>query len=76
MSDAVDIIHAKMQQAIELKKERMNREFSDELDTNFNFRCNSELKDEFKRLCKVSQTSPSSVLKVYMLNCIRAQKIV
>lgn len=53
-----------------------NREFEDDLDSNFNFRCNSELKEEFKRLCKVNQTSPSSVLKRYMLTCIRSSKIV
>ncbi|HBV76004.1 MAG TPA: hypothetical protein DEB62_06355 [Vibrio sp.] len=72
MTDLVQFLD----KAVELRKARMSREFSDELDTNFNFRCNSELKEEFKRLCKASQTSPSSVLKVYMLNCIRAQKIV
>ncbi|EGQ8127657.1 hypothetical protein I7100_005077 [Vibrio parahaemolyticus] len=70
-----DPLHA-FSQAIERDKARRNREFGDELDSNFNFRCNSELKEEFKRLCKANQTSPSSVLKRYMLSCIRSSKIV
>ncbi|EGQ9919646.1 hypothetical protein D0D73_02450 [Vibrio parahaemolyticus] len=70
-----DPLHA-FSQAIEKDKARRNREFGDELDSNFNFRCNSELKEEFKRLCKANQTSPSSVLKRYMLSCIRSSKIV
>lgn len=70
-----DPLHA-FSQAIERDKARRNREFGDELDSNFNFRCNSELKEEFKRLCKANQASPSSVLKRYMLSCIRSSKIV
>lgn len=54
---------------------KQNIQFSDDLDSNFNFRCNSELKEEFKKLCKVNQTSPSTVLKRYMLACIRSSKI-
>ncbi|WP_063658929.1 hypothetical protein [Aliivibrio fischeri] len=55
---------------------RRDIEFSDELDSNFNFRCNSELKEAFKQLCKANQASTSSVLKRYMLSCIRSSKIV
>ncbi|KXG05407.1 hypothetical protein AT175_20095 [Vibrio parahaemolyticus] len=54
---------------------KRNIEFPDELDSNFNFRCNSELKEEFKRLCKVNQTSSTTALKRYMLDCIRSSKI-
>lgn len=72
MSDIADRMH----QAMHLAKARNQIVFSDELDSNFNFRCNSELKKEFKKLCKANQASPSSVLKCYMLSCIRASKIV
>ncbi|EJC6993173.1 hypothetical protein MYD38_003229 [Vibrio parahaemolyticus] len=47
-----------------------NIDFSDGLDSNFNFRCNSSLKSEFKKLCKANQTSSSTVLKRYMLDCL------
>lgn len=41
-----------------------------ELDSTFNFRCNSKLKEDFKALCKSEQVSPSSALKQYMLSCL------
>lgn len=65
-----------LQNAFNLAQARRNKQFDDELDSNFNFRCNGELKEEFKRLCKDNQTSPSTVLKRYMLSCIRSSKIV
>lgn len=46
-----------------------------ELDSNFNFRCNSNLKGDFKHLCKVNQTSPSTAFKMYMDKCIKANRI-
>ncbi|MBE3884815.1 hypothetical protein K0819_08145 [Vibrio parahaemolyticus] len=49
-----------------------NIDFSDGLDSNFNFRCNSSLKSEFKKLCKANQTSSTTVLKRYMLECVRS----
>lgn len=54
----------------------MEKIHSDELDSNFNFRCNSELKEDFKKLCKQDQTSSSSALKRYMLFCLRKGRIV
>lgn len=41
-----------------------------ELDSTFNFRCNSKLKEDFKALCKSEQVSPSTAIKQYMLNCL------
>lgn len=46
-----------------------------ELDSNFNFRCNSNLKADFKLLCKVNQTSPSTAFKMYMDRCLRENRI-
>lgn len=40
-------------------------------DTTFTFRVNADLKDQFLALCKSEQYSASSVLKRYMLRCVK-----
>ncbi|EKO3914792.1 hypothetical protein P0F25_003537 [Vibrio metschnikovii] len=71
-----NIIAAKFDELSRLRRASMEKEYTDELNSNFNFRCNDELKEDFKQLCKVNQISPSSALKRYMLSCIRSGKIV
>lgn len=46
-----------------------------ELNSNFNFRCNDKLKEDFKTLCKNNQTQAGTVLKQYMLKCLKEQKV-
>lgn len=55
--------------------EDRSKSYSDNLDSNFNFRCNSELKEDFKKLCKRDQSSPTVALKRYMLSCLRKGRI-
>ena len=66
----------RLHQMISNSEDKRNKSYSDELDSNFNFRCNSDLKEDFKALCKANQVSPSAALKRYMLQCTRASKIV
>ncbi|ANS87600.1 hypothetical protein VSVS12_03900 [Vibrio scophthalmi] len=55
---------------------RMDKHYSGDLDSTFNFRCNAELKSDFNNLCKDNQSSSSSVLKRYMLACLRSGRII
>ncbi|ATC60015.1 hypothetical protein CMV05_18620 [Vibrio anguillarum] len=66
---------ARWEELAKRRRAAIDKEYSDDLNSNFNFRCNDELKEDFKRLCKVNQTSPSAVLKRYMLNCIRNGRV-
>ncbi|EGU34931.1 hypothetical protein [Vibrio scophthalmi] len=54
---------------------RMEKVYSGDLDSTFNFRCNGELKEDFNQLCKVNQTNPTNALKAYMLACLRSDKL-
>jgi antitoxin component of RelBE/YafQ-DinJ toxin-antitoxin module len=54
---------------------RQDNEYSDS-NTNFNFRCNDKLKEDFKRLCKNNQMPAGTALKLYMLKCLKEQKVV
>jgi len=44
-------------------------------DSNFSFRVNSRLKKEFQRLCKRDRYSAASVLKRFMIEVVRSQKV-
>ncbi|MDC5870508.1 hypothetical protein OPW39_17020 [Vibrio europaeus] len=66
---------AQWDDAAKRRRAAMDKDYSDDLNSNFNFRCNDELKKDFKQLCKANQTSSSTVLKRYMLNCIRNGRV-
>lgn len=73
--DIADQMAARWDDVAKRRRAAMDKEYSDDLNSNFNFRCNDELKEDFKKLCKANQTSPSTVLKRYMLNCIRTGRV-
>ena len=45
-------------------------------DSNYTFRCNEELKEKFKMLCKIGKVSPSDVLENVMQEfCDMAERV-
>ena len=73
--DIAEQVAARWDDVAKRRRAAMNKEYSDVLNSNFNFRCNDELKEDFKQLCKANQTSPTTVLKRYMLDCIRNGRV-
>lgn len=77
MSDDIgSLMAATFQEISDRRQASREKEYSDDLNSTFNFRCNDELKEDFKQLCKSNQMTTSSVLKRYILSCIRAGKVI
>ncbi|CAK2090736.1 Antitoxin [Vibrio crassostreae] len=74
--DVASLMAARFEDISKRRRASRDKEYSDDLNSTFNFRCNDELKEDFKQLCKSNQMTTSSVLKRYILSCIRAGKVV
>lgn len=52
-----------------------SRDFSPDLDTTITFRVNSELKEEFAKLCKANYSDVSRELNVFMRKSVAKQRL-
>jgi hypothetical protein len=74
--DIANLMASKFEDISNRRRASREKEYSDELNSTFNFRCNDDLKEDFKQLCKSNQMNTSSALKRYILSCIRAGKVI
>lgn len=52
-----------------------NNDFGHDLDTTITFRVNSELKEEFSKLCKVNYSDISKELNTFMRKAVSKQRL-
>ena len=50
-------------------------EFSTDLDTTLNIKINSQLKEEFERLCRASHSNMSREIKILMSKAVKAKTL-